>query len=255
MSAERARADIVAWWEVHRTEVAWRHSRDPYAILVAEVMSQQTPLSRAVPCWERWVARWPTPEDLAQASLGEVLALWQGMGYPRRARALHDAAKIIVTQGWPEDLTALPGVGEYTAAAVRCFAYEEDVLPMDVNVRRVCARRFPTGVKIPAGAGWRSGQAIIEFGQRVCRAVPRCDECPVAADCPGRARISAGDDPAPVVRRQAPYAGSFRERRGRLLRATLAGERPRVNEDSLAAASLLADGLVHEDDGHLVPPA
>lgn len=253
-SEEWAREGVVRWWREHQRVLSWRQSRDPWAILVAEVMSQQTPVARALPRWEEWMARWPTPAACAQAPLAEVLAFWQGMGYPRRARALWESAGIISREGWPERLEDLPGVGEYTAAAVACFAHEEDVLPLDTNVRRVLARRFPSGVMIPPGEGWEHGQAMIEFGQRLCRPTPVCAECPVAQGCSGAAAIRAGSDPAPRPRRQAPYAGSFRQRRGAMLRQALQGERPLVSADPDVAASLIADGLVRRHGRHLDAP-
>src|SRR5579871_3690971 len=124
------------------------------------------------------MARWPTVEALAAASLADVLREWQGLGYPRRARDLHRAAQTVVLTGWPEDLTELPGVGPYISAAIRCFALEEPVLPLDTNVKRVLARRFPGGVDTGADP-WRAGQGLMEFGQRICTARPQCGVCPV----------------------------------------------------------------------------
>jgi len=244
---------LTRWWLAHRRELPWRATRDPYAVLVAEVMSHQTQVQRAAAYWARWMARWPTAAALAAAPLGEVLAAWDGLGYPRRARDLHRAAGEIAAHGWPssERLETLPGVGPYTAAAVRCFAYEEAVLPRDANVNRVLARRFPAGLAV-AGDAWRLGQAVMEFGQRVCSARPACGDCPLLDGC--LVATEPSWDPAPRPARQAPYAGSMRERRGRLLRAALNGEQARVGDDQLAAASLLRDGLVSDVDGVLVPP-
>ncbi len=243
-------AAIVSWWDTHRREVPWRATRDVYAIWVAEVMSVQTTLSRAVTAWETWMARWPTVEALAAASLSEVLAQWQGLGYPRRARDLHHGARIVSETGWPEPLTRLPGVGPYVAAAVACFAREEPVLPRDVNVNRVLARRFPDGVDIAADP-WRSGQALMEFGQRVCRARPACGDCPAPTGCGG----PAADVHHPPRRRQAPYPGSFRERRGTVLAGVLAaGRLPRAGTDPEAAASLARDGLIRIEGAWLLSP-
>ncbi|HET9073292.1 MAG TPA: A/G-specific adenine glycosylase [Solirubrobacteraceae bacterium] len=251
----RTRARIVVWWEHHRRELPWRASRDDYAIWVAEVMSVQTSVLRAVNVWERWMARWPRVEALAAASLAEVLVEWQGLGYPRRARDLHRGAAHVVAHGWPEDLQELPGVGPYIAAAIRCFAREEPVLPRDVNVNRVLARRFPNGVDITVDP-WRSGQALMEFGQRVCRARPDCAACPVREACPGRLDPHGATAPP---RRQKPYRGSLRERRGRLLARLLhAGA---LDLDGLdadereAAATLVADGLARAQGARLHPPA
>ena len=115
-------AAIVDWWEANRRELPWRATRDPYAVWVAEVMCAQTQVTRAAVTWARWLARWPTVDALAAAKLADVLEEWQGLGYPRRARDLHRAARIVVADGWPSDLEMLPGVGAYTAAAISCFA-------------------------------------------------------------------------------------------------------------------------------------
>jgi A/G-specific adenine glycosylase len=243
---------VLRWWDAQARELPWRDSRDVYAIWVSEVMAAQTNVERAAAAWCRWMQRWPTVDALADASLAEVLGEWQGLGYPRRARDLHRSARIVADGGWPEDLTTLPGVGVYVAAAIRCFAREEPVLPLDVNVRRVLARRFPEGVDVTIDP-WRTGQALMEFGQRICRASPRCECCPARAGC--RAEVSAGRDPAPRRRRQAPYQGSLRQQRGRLLRAVLAsGEVALGDADPLAAAGLAADGLV-AIDGQVIRPA
>jgi A/G-specific adenine glycosylase len=245
---------IVTWWDQNHRELPWRTTRDVYAIWVAEVMSAQTTVQRAADAWERWVDRWPTVETLANASLGEVLAQWQGLGYPRRARDLHRSAQIIARTGWPEpeQLTTLPGVGPYIAAAIRCFAHEQPVLPRDVNVNRVLARRFPAEVDISADP-WRAGQALMEFGQRICTTRPACHACPVRADCPGP--DLAAEATARSTTRQKPYAGSFRERRGRLLRQVLAeGRVPAQTADAEAAEDLARDGLIVSDGPWLRAP-
>ena len=243
-------AAVLEWWTANARHLPWRSSRDVYAIWVSEVMSAQTTVARSAQAWERWMGRWPTVEALAAASLADVLMVWQGLGYPRRARDLHRSARIVAETGWPPDLTALPGVGVYVAAAVRCFALEEPVLPLDVNVRRVLARRFPGGVDITADP-WRAGQAIMEFGQRICSARPRCEACPVREGCPG----AGGGASVPGPRRQKPFAGSLRQRRGRLLRRALSEGAVAVAEaDREAAAGLAQDGLVVMADGWLRPP-
>lgn len=221
-----------------------------YAIWVSEVMSAQTTIARAAEAWERWMARWPTVEALAAASLADVLREWQGLGYPRRARDMHRAAQVIAVSGWPEDLTQLPGVGPYIAAAIRCFALEEPVLPLDTNVKRVLARRFPDGVDTGADP-WRAGQALMEFGQRICTARPRCEVCPLRPGCPG----PAAPGQAARSRRQAPFEGSVRQRRGRLLRRVLADGRVTLDEtEREVAEALAADGLVVLVDGCAAPP-
>jgi A/G-specific adenine glycosylase len=250
--ADEGLAAVLDWWDEHARELPWRASRDVYAIWVSEVMAAQTNVERAADAWLRWMARWPTVDALARASLPEVLAQWQGLGYPRRARDLHRSARIVADTGWPEDLRTLPGVGEYVAAAIRCFAREEPVLPLDVNVQRVMARRFPDGIDLMLDP-WRTGQALMEFGQRICRAAPRCERCPARKGC--RVDIQAGIDPAPRRRRQAPYEGSLRQQRGRLLQAVLGrGALPLTDADSAAAAGLARDGLI-EIDGGVIRPA
>ena len=223
---------LLAWFAEHGRDLPWRRTRDPYAILVSEVMAQQTQVERVVPRWQRWLERWPTVETLAAAPGAEVIREWQGLGYNRRALALHRAAQQVAAHGWPDDLTGLPGVGRYTADAVACFAFGRDVLPVDVNVRRISER---TGhVFSPA-----AGQALMDLGKTVCLArIPRCGACPLAAACPSRGRRF---EPS---RRQGPFEGSFRQRRAAALRAVVAGSQPR---DAEAVASLARDGLVRVD--------
>ena len=245
---------LLDWWATQAQRLPWRATRDPYAVLVCEVMSQQTQIDRVPAYWERWLARWPTADALAHASRAEALRAWQGLGYPRRARDLHAAAQRIATAGWPapERLAELPGVGRYTADAIRCFALGQPVLPRDANVSRVLARRFPGG--IAAGQDpWSLAGALMDLGRTHCRARPRCELCPLHEGC--LVALEGGDwDPARPRRPQKPYTGSLRQRRGALLRAALAGERPPSARDPQAAASLLADGLVAARRGVLVPP-
>lgn len=244
-------AAVLEWWTAHARPLPWRSSRDVYGVWVSEVMSAQTTVNRAADAWVRWTARWPTVQALAAASLADVLGQWQGLGYPRRARDLHRAARIVAASGWPEDLRSLPGVGPYIAAAVRCFAREEPVLPIDVNVRRVLRRRFDGAVDI-SGDPWRAGQALMEFGQRVCTARPSCGACPVRHGCAGP---EASDRQAGPARRQEPFEGSLRQRRGRLLRRVLEEGAIRVRgSEAEVAAGLASDGLAVLDDGWLRAP-
>jgi A/G-specific adenine glycosylase len=254
---DAAVARLIAWFGAEGADLPWRRTRDRYRILVAETQLQATQVARVAPRYERWVARWPTPAALAAAPLGDVLAEWQGLGYPRRARNLHQAAARIAAEGWPpaDRLQDLPGVGAYTAAAIRCFADGEAVLPVDTNVRRVLARRFPGGWPgTPEGEGWAVGQALMDLGRTVCSArAPRCDTgCPLRRGCPA-ADAGVVAEVTPRARRQSPYAGSMRQRRGAILRALAAGERPELGRDPDAAASLLADGLVARRGARLVP--
>ncbi|MDQ3859587.1 MAG: A/G-specific adenine glycosylase [Actinomycetota bacterium] len=233
---------LLAWFAEHGRVLPWRGTRDPYAILVSEVMLQQTQVSRVVPRYRVWLERWPTAEALAAAPLAEVIVAWQGLGYNRRAVNLHRAAQRIAAEGWPDDLTELPGIGRYTADAIAAFAFGQSVLPLDTNVRRVLAR---------TGAHFRpeSAQALFDLGATLCLArVPRCEACPLAECCRSRGRRF------PPLRRQGPLAGSFRERRARTLR--LVAERPRrlAELDAAAVSALAADGLVRVDAGSVALP-
>jgi A/G-specific adenine glycosylase len=222
-------SELLEWFDEHGRDLPWRRTRDPYAILVSEVMLQQTQAARVVPRYLDWLERWPSAEELAAAPAAEVIRAWQGLGYNRRALNLQRAAQAVVTGGWPDDLAKLPGVGPYTAAAVACFAFGRPVLPVDVNVQRVLER---TGFAF----GPESAQALMDLGATVCIArVPRCGECPLAAGCPSRGRRYE------PLRKQGPFEGSFRQRRGAALRALLAGVDP---EDEEAVAALRRDGLI-----------
>src|SRR5919198_510352 len=125
---------LLAWFDEHARDLPWRRTRDPYAILVSEVMLQQTQVERVVPRYLRWLERWPTAQALAAAERADVLREWQGLGYNRRALNLQRASRVVAAHGWPDDLAQLPGVGPYTAAAIRNFALGDDVLPLDTNV-------------------------------------------------------------------------------------------------------------------------
>jgi A/G-specific adenine glycosylase len=222
--------ELLLEWSADRgRELPWRKTRDPYAILVSEVMLQQTQASRVASRWLAWLERWPTAQALAAASMAEVIREWQGLGYNRRALNLQRAARVVAERGWPEELTELPSVGPYTAAAVACFAFGRPVLPVDVNVRRVQER---TGHEFDHTCA----QALMDLGATVCIArVPRCGECPLASACPSRGRRFE------PLRKQGAFEGSFRQRRGAALRALLEGEDPGDDE---AVAALAADGLV-----------
>jgi A/G-specific adenine glycosylase len=229
--------ELLAWFTEHGRDLPWRHTRDPYAVLVSEVMLQQTQVARVVPRYLGWLERWPTVESLAAASTADVIREWQGLGYNRRALNLHRAARRIATEGWPDDLTELPGVGRYTADAVWRFALERPVLPVDTNVRRVLER---SGGEF----GPESAHALMDLGATVCLArIPRCGACPLAARCPSRGRHY---EPA---RRQSRFEGSFRQRRARTL--SLVAQCPRrLNRlDAAAVEALASDGLVELHKG------
>jgi A/G-specific adenine glycosylase len=230
---------LLAWYGKNGRRLPWRETRDPYAILVSEVMLQQTQVDRVIPRWHAWLERWPTPAALAAASPADVIRAWQGLGYNRRALNLHRAAAAIAARGWPEDLTDLPGIGPYTAAAISNQAFGEPVLPVDTNVARIQER---------TGHAFRpeSLQALFDLGATVCLArVPRCDVCPLAGGCPSRGRRY---EPA---RKQSRFEGSFRQRRATLLRLVAEEARPLETLDHEALESLLRDGLV-EQAGELV---
>jgi A/G-specific adenine glycosylase len=236
------REELLAWYLKNRRDLPWRRTRDPYAILVSEVMLQQTQVERVVPRYLAWLERWPTVEALAAAPAADAIREWQGLGYNRRALNLHRAAALIAAGGWPDDLTELPGVGPYTAAAIGNFAFCRPELPVDVNVGRVLER---SGGSFGPGAA----QALFDLGATVCLArVPRCGICPLAAGCPSRGRRY---EPA---RKQGPFEGSFRQRRAALLRLVADGPQP-AGVDPEAAESLSRDGLVTLEDGLVSLPA
>jgi A/G-specific adenine glycosylase len=234
---------LLAWYAENGRDLPWRRTRDPYAILVSEVMLQQTQASRVVPRWLAWLDRWPSAETLAAAPAAEVIREWQGLGYNRRALSLQRAARVVAERGWPDDLTQLPGVGPYTAAALGCFAFGREVLPVDVNVRRVQER---SGGRFDHACA----QALMDLGATVCIArVPRCGDCPLAAACPSRGRRFE------PLRRQSRFEGSFRQRRARTLRLVAERPRPLASLDAEAVRSLERDELVQVEDELVALPS
>ncbi|HEY1988916.1 MAG TPA: A/G-specific adenine glycosylase [Acidimicrobiales bacterium] len=262
-----------------RPDLPWRATRDPWAVLVSEVMLQQTQVSRVVPAYRSFLGRFPTPTDCAAASLGDVLRAWQGLGYNRRARSLHRAAGVMVERHGGEvpaglaDLLALPGVGAYTARAVSAFSFEVDIGVVDTNAGRVLSRAVagqpltPSDAQrlvdamVPGGRAWAFNQALLDLGATLCGATnPGCDGCPIRKRCrwwangrsmPDPARGSAG-----VSTPQSTFVGSDRQGRGRFIDALRLG--PVREEDVPAvmgwpkeperaervAAGLLAEGMV-----------
>ncbi len=234
-------ADVLTWGVPRLRDLPWRRTRDPWAILVSEVMLQQTQVARVIPRWESFLDRFPTADACAASSLGDVLREWQGLGYPRRARNLHATAqRVSELGGFPRDLAglmALPGIGAYTARALLAFAFELDAAVVDTNIARVYARVAGTSLTArevqaladeacPAGDAWVWNQCLMDLGAVLCRpARPGCEACPVRAGC-GWA-IAGGDDPAPgssgVSVRQARFEGSDRQARGRLMKALSGG--------------------------------
>lgn len=272
-------AALLAWGERHRRDLPWRRTRDPWEILVSEVMLQQTQIARVIPRYEAFLEEFPAASDCAAAPVGAVIRAWDGLGYNRRAVQLHRCAQQVVELHGgspPHDLSALlklPGVGPYTARAVLVFAYEDDVGVVDTNVGRVLARwsgrslgvseaQAAADAIVPPGSGWSWNQALFDFAARVCtRHHPRCDQCPMHPSCRWQGQ---GDDPAEGSARvsggQSRFEGSDRQGRGRLVAALRRGSVPR---SALAAAAgwpddparaeqimagLVSDGIAIIDD-------
>ncbi len=267
MAADRTRA-LLEWYRRHGRDLPWRETSDPWAILVSEVMSQQTQISRVIPTWSAFMERFPTPADLAGADLSELITLWAGLGYQRRAVNLHRTARIVATSGWPSDvdgLEQLPGVGPYTAAAVACFAFGEAVPAVDTNLKRILSRwrgeplagvalREAAAVEFPPAHASDWTQALMDLGATVCRPKnPACDVCPVEDWC-----IDPGVYQPPP--RQSAYEGSLRQARAAVLRTVARdgampveslSERSGIDKGRVetAIASLVADGTVQRHDG------
>jgi A/G-specific adenine glycosylase len=266
---------LLDWYDRVRRPLPWRATRDPYALLVSEVMLQQTQAARVAPYYEAFLERFPDPAALAAAPVRDVLAAWSGLGYNRRALALQQAARVVAEQGWPDDLTVLPGVGPYTAAAVGSFAWDRREAAVDTNVRRVLERfdgvaRRPGALAqraaglMPDGRAAPFNQALMELGATVCRPrAPRCGECPVRAGCASHA--AGGPAVAAPRRHGAPPAGgpavtaprrfedTDRWARGRVVAALLAGEPPPPEiagaRRERVLAGLVRDGLVVRGPG------
>jgi A/G-specific adenine glycosylase len=277
-------ARLLEWYDATARDLPWRRPEaTPWGVLVSEVMLQQTPVARVLPVWESWLTTWPRPADLADAGAGEAVRAWGRLGYPRRALRLHATALAIVERHGGEvpsdhrELLDLPGIGEYTAAAVASFAFGQRHAVLDTNVRRVLARlvlgREHPGAsltraerelavsllpEVPSHApAW--GVAVMELGALVCTAArPRCEVCPVAELCRWRAAGRPPDD-GPARRGQS-WAGTDRQVRGRLM-AVLRGEDGPVHRSRLEAVwhderqrtrcleTLVADGLAVRLDG------
>jgi len=280
---------LLAWGEARRRDLPWRRTRDPWAILVSEVMLQQTQTSRVIPSWHAFLERFPDAPTTAAAPVGDVIDQWRGLGYNRRAVALHATAVAVTDRhggtvpGDLDALLALPGVGPYTARAVLAFAYEQDVGVLDTNAARVLARAVagrplaPAEARrladdlVPPGTGWAWNQAVLDLGATVCTSRrPRCPSCPLqAAGC----CAWDGRTPDPAIGtagasgRQAAFAGSDRQGRGRLVAALRRGPVPAGEVPAVAGwplepgrvdrvvAALLAEGLAQRAaDGTLHLP-
>ena len=239
------KATLLRWYAAEGRDLPWRHTRDPYRILVSEVMLQQTQVARVVPRYEAWIARWPGAAALAAAEPADVLREWVGLGYNRRALRLREACAVVAEHGWPDDLRTLPGVGAYTAAAVGAFAFARDEVAADVNVQRVFAR---AGAMTPGpGEGAALNHALMDLGATVCTARrPRCDACPLARRCPSYGL--APEAPAAPARPRVRFEDTDRFVRGRIVAALAAGDPlpGGIAQERLARAlgGLERDGLV-----------
>lgn len=283
---------LLSWGEAELRDLPWRRTRDPWAVLVAETMLQQTQVGRVVPSWEAFLEAFPTPQACAEAPPGEVLRRWEGLGYNRRALNLHRAATVIVERHGSEvpadlrDLLALPGVGSYTARAVLVFAFEQPGHGvLDTNVARVLARaaagrplkageaqRLADDL-VPDASAWTWNQSVMELGALVCRKRrPDCEVCPVAHACAWRVQggpegLDPADGTAGVSGRQSTFQGSDRQGRGRLVAALRTGP---VDLERIAditgwgddpdraqrvADGLVADGLAEYADGVMALPS
>ena len=264
---------LLAWYAATARPLKIRERSDPYSVLVSEVMLQQTQVPRVLPKWLAFMEAFPTPEECAASPLGDVLRMWQGLGYPRRARNLHaTAGAVTAAGGFPstlDGLLTLPGVGQYTARAVLAFAFEADAAVVDTNIARVYARvagnrltarevQALADEAMPSGESWAWNQSLMDLGAVLCRpAAPACGECPLRDACAWRGSDTVPDPAvgsAGVSGRQARFEGSDRQARGRLMKALTVGsvraaDLPAVigrsaGEAERLVAGLVADGLV-----------
>ncbi|HEY8785772.1 MAG TPA: A/G-specific adenine glycosylase [Candidatus Limnocylindria bacterium] len=272
-SAAMFRSRVLSWYRRSGRDLPWRRTRDPYRVLVSEVMLQQTQVSRVLPAYRRFLRRFPTLRALSHAPLGEVLREWSGLGYNRRARDLHRIARM--GSSLPRkvaDLDALPGIGAYTSSAVACFAFDEPTAFADTNIRRVLGRailgRLATdreAVELDARFGSkrepaRWHHALMDIGATICLAKrPRCDVCPIRTSC------EYDGVEGPAQRRQSPFGASDRRVRGAIVRRLAMSTRG-VNVDALRRGIndarvprlvrvLAREGLVEVSSGTVRLPA
>ena len=263
---------LLDWFDQNKRDLPWRRT-SPWGVMVSEFMLQQTPVHRVLPIWEEWMGRWPTPLDLSLAKKSEVISAWGRLGYPRRALRLYESATVIARDfhnevpSNPEILRSLPGVGEYTAAAIAAFAFNESTLVLDINIRRVFARVID-GVEHPTAAptqlerksrkqlipleGAKWAAATMEFGALICKSKnPLCDSCPLTRQCAWR---KAGYPKSELIRKSQSWAGTDRQCRGTIVQALR--ENPKLSKQKLSALwsdesqlekalkTLIADGLI-----------
>jgi len=266
---------VLDWFEENKRDLPWRNAT-AWGVMVSEFMLQQTPVNRVLPIWQQWLARWPTPADLAAVKKSEVITAWGRLGYPRRALRLYESAKIIATHhgnqvpSTYEELLALPGVGDYTAAAICAFAYNQPMLVLDINIRRLFARLLD-GEQTPSAAptareralrfklipqrssdGAKWAAATMELGALICTAKnPTCDLCPVRELCAWRKN---GYPASEIIKKSQSWHGTDRQCRGTIVQALR--ESPALTQVQLqklwhdpsqlelALKTLLADGLI-----------
>jgi A/G-specific adenine glycosylase len=279
--------NLLLWFDRTARDLPWRRTRDPWKILVSETMLQQTQVARVLPKYAAFLERFPDVRACAVAPAGDVIRLWDGLGYNRRALALHATARqVLANHGgvFPsayDELLALPGIGPYTARAVCVFAHEDHHAVVDTNVARIVARavagrplrrlevqELADGL-VPTGDAWRWNQAMLDLGATVCtKRSPRCNECPIAAVCQWRSQ--GGEDPSigssGTSTRQSTFAGSDRQGRGRLVSALRKGAVRQcdlaetmgwpgdVERATRVAATVVAERMAVEADGVLSLP-
>ncbi len=280
MDVEQLQGELLDWYQEHKRELPWRETDDPYEVLVAEIMLQQTQVSRVVPKWEAFLDAFPTVEDLADAPLGDVLELWDGLGYNNRAKYLKQAAEQVVEEfdgefpEEPEQLQALQGVGEYTANAVASFAFNNGGPVFDTNVRRLLYRfhgaagddelkAFHEQI-FPAGKSRVWNNAVMELGAEVCvDGTPRCRECPWREDCTA---FRKKNFETPDIQSQSTFEGSWRQYRAKVLKLLMDAARDRDDIDAELElpdeydldellAELQEEGMIEETGGEYRLPS
>lgn len=280
--------ELLDWFDGLARDLPWRATREPWAILVAELMLQQTQVSRVIERWPRFLERFPDPTACAGAPVADLIDEWSGLGYNRRAVNLHRAAKTIASDHGGQvptelgELLALPGIGPYTARAIRVFAFETDDAVVDTNVARILARTLNRTLKpaeaqreadqrVPSNDGWRWNQAMLDLGARHCSSKPDCVGCPLTDRCAWFGAGHPEPDPAigsaAVSAKQSTFAGSDREGRGRLVRQLRTGpvHASAVNEVlgwpddpdrcRRVIERLTSDGLIEVDEKRISLPS